>query len=246
MATTLASPELSITTVRTLAMDAVQKANSGHPGAPMGLAPVGWTLFTQAPPPRPLRPGLAGPRPLRAVGRARVDAALRASAPDRLRPARWTSSSASASSAPRPPATPSEATPRGSRSPPGRSARGSPTPWASPSPSAMLAARFNRPDGEIVGPPHVVHLLRRRHDGGHLPRGRLDRRLPRPRAAHRDLRRQPHQPRRADEPLVRRGRHRDALRGLRLARPARGGRQRPRGDRRGADRGRPSRTAGRR
>ena len=47
MATTLASPELSITTVRTLAMDAVQKANSGHPGAPMGLAPVGWTLFTK-------------------------------------------------------------------------------------------------------------------------------------------------------------------------------------------------------
>ena len=47
MATTLASPELSITTVRTLAMDAVEKANSGHPGAPMGLAPVGWTLFTK-------------------------------------------------------------------------------------------------------------------------------------------------------------------------------------------------------
>ena len=47
MATTLASPELSITTVRTLAMDAVQKANSGHPGAPMGLAPVAWTLFTK-------------------------------------------------------------------------------------------------------------------------------------------------------------------------------------------------------
>jgi transketolase len=47
VATTLASPELSITTVRTLAMDAVQKANSGHPGAPMGLAPTGWTLFTK-------------------------------------------------------------------------------------------------------------------------------------------------------------------------------------------------------
>jgi len=47
VATTLASPELSITTVRTLAMDAVEKASSGHPGAPMGLAPVGWTLFTQ-------------------------------------------------------------------------------------------------------------------------------------------------------------------------------------------------------
>jgi transketolase len=47
VATTLAPPELGITTVRTLAIDAVQQANSGHPGAPMGLAPVGWTLFTR-------------------------------------------------------------------------------------------------------------------------------------------------------------------------------------------------------
>ncbi len=47
MATTLAPPELAITTVRTLAIDGVQKANSGHPGAPMGLAPVAWTLFSK-------------------------------------------------------------------------------------------------------------------------------------------------------------------------------------------------------
>ena len=39
--------KLSINTIRTLAMDAVQKANSGHPGAPMGLAPLGYFLFNE-------------------------------------------------------------------------------------------------------------------------------------------------------------------------------------------------------
>jgi transketolase len=38
---------LSINTLRTLAIDAVQKANSGHPGAPMALAPVAYTLWRQ-------------------------------------------------------------------------------------------------------------------------------------------------------------------------------------------------------
>ena len=39
--------ELSINTIRTLAMDAVQKANSGHPGMPMGAAPMAYALWTQ-------------------------------------------------------------------------------------------------------------------------------------------------------------------------------------------------------
>lgn len=38
---------LSINTIRTLSMDAVQKANSGHPGAPMALAPVAYSLWQQ-------------------------------------------------------------------------------------------------------------------------------------------------------------------------------------------------------
>ena len=37
--------ELCINTIRTLAMDAVEKANSGHPGTPMALAPVAYTLW---------------------------------------------------------------------------------------------------------------------------------------------------------------------------------------------------------
>ncbi|HEV3206294.1 MAG TPA: transketolase [Terriglobales bacterium] len=38
---------MSINTIRTLAIDAVQQANSGHPGAPMGLAPVAYSLWQQ-------------------------------------------------------------------------------------------------------------------------------------------------------------------------------------------------------
>jgi len=38
---------LCINTIRTLSIDAVQKANSGHPGAPMGLAPAAYVLWTR-------------------------------------------------------------------------------------------------------------------------------------------------------------------------------------------------------
>ncbi len=38
---------LAINTIRTLAIDAVQQANSGHPGAPMALAPVAYCLWQQ-------------------------------------------------------------------------------------------------------------------------------------------------------------------------------------------------------
>ncbi len=39
--------ELAIKTIRGLSMDAVQAANSGHPGTPMALAPLGWALFSE-------------------------------------------------------------------------------------------------------------------------------------------------------------------------------------------------------
>ena len=39
--------QLSINTIRTLAMDAVQQANSGHPGMPMGCAPIAYLLFKE-------------------------------------------------------------------------------------------------------------------------------------------------------------------------------------------------------
>jgi transketolase len=39
--------ELCVNTIRTLSMDAVQKANSGHPGTPMALAPLAYLLYTR-------------------------------------------------------------------------------------------------------------------------------------------------------------------------------------------------------
>jgi len=39
--------QLAVTTIRTLSIDAIERANSGHPGAPMGLAPVAYVLFTR-------------------------------------------------------------------------------------------------------------------------------------------------------------------------------------------------------
>mgnify|MGYP005751148757 FL=1 len=39
--------QLSINTIRNLSIDAIEKANSGHPGMPMGAAPMGYTLFTK-------------------------------------------------------------------------------------------------------------------------------------------------------------------------------------------------------
>src|SRR6187551_51357 len=37
--------QLAINTIRTLSIDAIQKANSGHPGLPMGCAPMAYTLW---------------------------------------------------------------------------------------------------------------------------------------------------------------------------------------------------------
>ncbi len=62
--------------IRALAMDAVEKANSGHPGMPMGMADVATVLFTQFIKFDPDRSALARPRPLRALGRPRLDAAI--------------------------------------------------------------------------------------------------------------------------------------------------------------------------
>ena len=52
--------QLAINTIRTLSMDAVEKAASGHPGTPMALAPVAYLLWNEVlryDPQQPLWPG---------------------------------------------------------------------------------------------------------------------------------------------------------------------------------------------
>src|SRR3989304_1224240 len=55
--------QLAIDTIRTLAIDGVQRANSGPPGAPMGMAPLAYAARDRAPggarPPGPLGQGIA-------------------------------------------------------------------------------------------------------------------------------------------------------------------------------------------
>ena len=47
MSTTSELDQLSINTLRSLSIDAVQKANSGHPGLPLGAAPMAYVLWTR-------------------------------------------------------------------------------------------------------------------------------------------------------------------------------------------------------
>src|SRR4051812_10460784 len=39
--------QLAIGTIRFLAVDMVEKASSGHPGAPLGMAPMAWVLWSR-------------------------------------------------------------------------------------------------------------------------------------------------------------------------------------------------------
>ncbi|CAA9523762.1 MAG: Transketolase, partial [uncultured Solirubrobacteraceae bacterium] len=184
---------------------------------------------------RPAGPAVARPRPLPALRGARLDAALQRPAPLGLRPAARGAQEVPPVGLADP--GPPRARPRAHH--PGRRGHHGP---------ARPGLRQRRRDGHgrgvpapplrpgRPGPLHVRDRLRRRPDGGRRLRGRLPRGPARPGPAHLPLRRQRHLPRRPDLAVVLRRGPRQALRGLRLAGPLRGRRERHRGDR-GGDRG---------
>ncbi len=53
--------QLCINTLRFLAVDTVEKAKSGHPGAPLGCAPIAYLLYHQVHEVRSVRPALVRP-----------------------------------------------------------------------------------------------------------------------------------------------------------------------------------------
>ena len=63
--------QLSINTIRCLAIDAIQKANSGHPGMPMGCAPIAYRLYTKFMKHNPANPELDKPRQVHSFCRSR-------------------------------------------------------------------------------------------------------------------------------------------------------------------------------
>ena len=68
--------QLAINTIRTLSMDAVQAANSGHPGTPMALAPVAFQVWTTALRYDPSCAAVGQPRSIRTQLRSCFDAAV--------------------------------------------------------------------------------------------------------------------------------------------------------------------------
>ena len=68
--------DLMANAIRSLAIDGVEAAKSGHPGLPLGAADVATVLFSRHLKFDAANPEMAGPRPLCALGRSWLDADL--------------------------------------------------------------------------------------------------------------------------------------------------------------------------
>ena len=182
--------------IRFLALDAVEKAKSGHPGLPMGMADVATVLWRDVLKFDAVRSPLARSRPVRAFSRPRLHAAyalLYLTGVGGDKGLASTTSSTSGRSARRRRATRNTGAHRASRRRPARSGRGSRprSAWRSPSACWPRSSRRHR------RPSHLCPRFRRRLDGGGEPGSDRHRRPPEALEAHRLLGQQRHLDRRA-------------------------------------------------
>ena len=193
---------------------------------PDGRGADGVRALDAVPPPLPDEPGMARPGPLRAVGRACLDAPLLAAPPDRLRP----------------PARGAHGVPSVGLANAGTPGIGADAGGRGNDRAARSGVRQRRRDGHRRAAPRgrvqwrrrlhrrssdVRHRQRRRPPGGHRLGGGQPCRAPATGQIDRAVRRQPHPARRPDGDGVLGG-CAEALRGLRLAHPAGRRRQRRR------------------
>ena len=227
---------LAIDTIRTLSIDAVQQANSGHPGAPMGAAPMAYVLWTRFLRHAPTHPDWPDRDRFVLSRRAREHAAVLAPPPDRLRPLARGPRGTSASGAASTPGHPEYGLTPGVEATTGPLGQGFANAVGMAIAERRLAAEFNQPEHAIVD--HWTYVIASDGDlqegiaseaaslAGHLRLGKLV-------VLYDDNHIQLDGP---DRDGLVGGRPR-AVRRLRLAHPPGRGRQRRRRDR-GGDRGR--------
>ncbi len=198
-------------------MDAVQKANAGHPGTAMALAPLAYVLYRRVMRHNPANPDWPNrDRFILSAGHACILqyatlhlTGYNLSLEELKRFRQWES---------RTPGHPEHFVTEGVETTTGPLGQGFANGVGFAIADRFLSERYNRPHHEHRRSLRLRDLLRRRPDGGPLLRGRVDRRPPRPRPARLLLRRQPHHDRRHHRAHLHDRGQGEALRGAGLAR----------------------------